>query len=189
MVDTLVTREPIKVIADIIQTELELDALVDPKDASKTIARVMVYNQRFKPPTTEGMYVVVSYVSGVAIGNNNYITDVESAGTEIQELAMNEVIQIDVMSSNEEARQRKEEVIMALNSIYAAQVCDENRMQLARIPSAFNDLSGLEGSSQMNRYTMTVILKALYRKTKDASYYDKGFTPEVHHDPKALTEA
>lgn len=178
MVDAIIQVEPIKVLADIIQTELSLED-----------GRVMVYNQRFKAPTTKGMYVVLSYVSGKAIGNNSRTSEIESVYSETQEVAMHEVIQIDVMSDIDEsgyceARARKVEVIMALGSQYAQRKSAERLMQIGRIPGDFNDISGVEGASLLSRYMMIVPIKALYVKTKTADYYDHGFTPEVSTDPE-----
>lgn len=178
MVDAIVSIEPIKVLAGIIQTEMGLAA-----------GKVMVYNQRYKPPTTKGVYIVLSYISGKAIGNNAGNTEVAGEYIEVQEVPMHEVIQIDVMSDTEadgtcEARARKVEVIMALGSQYAQRQCAEHLMQISRIPTEFVDISAVEGSSLLARYMATVNIKALYRKTKTAEYYDHNFTPEVHTDPK-----
>jgi hypothetical protein len=176
---TVEAREPIKVIADIIKTELDLDDLWD-KVAQANVPRVMIYNQRFKPPTTDGLYVVLSYVSGVVIGNNNYAADdSDDYFTEYQELAMQELIQIDAMSANDEARIRNKEIIMALTSIYAQQQTDKYLMQLARMPAGFTDLSELEASARMNRYTSRIMIKALYRKAKEVDPYVSIQTPEV----------
>ena len=170
------TVEPIKAICDIIQHELGLDA-----------AHVMASDQRYTPPTDDGMYVVVSYVDDKTIGNNSYMlgdVDDSGVGQEVQESAVNILAQIDVMSASSEARLRKQEIVMALAGIYARQVCDANLMQLARIPAGFRDMSALEGSSMLKRYTATIIIKALYRKVKETSYYDHNFTPAVHHDTR-----
>jgi hypothetical protein len=167
---TVSEKEPIKVIADIIQKELDLDD-----------GLVMIYNQRFKPPTTEGIYIVLSYISGRPIGVSNHVEDAGIYGiTEVQESAMNEMIQIDAMSANDEARIRHREIILALGSIYGQQQCDKYLMQMARIPGDFTDVSDLEGAARLNRYTMTMTIKALYRKTKTVEYYGTFTTPEVH---------
>jgi hypothetical protein len=164
----IITREPIKIMADIILHELEL-----------TAGQVMIYNQRYTAPTTEGLYIVLAFVSAKVIGNNNTPTDNGAVMDEVQETSVLQVIQIDVMSANEEARQRKEEIIMALNSTYAQQLQDQYLVKIASHPSDFVDVSDVEGTARMNRYTMTVMVNALYRKTKAIDFYGT-FTEEVN---------
>jgi hypothetical protein len=162
--------EPIKVMADIIQIELNLES-----------GDVIVYNQRFKIPSTEKMFVVLSLLNSKIIGNNNYYEDDEDDGfQEIQEVAVHELLQIDIMSANDEARIRKHEVALALASVYAQQKCDENMIQIARIPEGFTDVSDLEAAARLNRYTATIAVKALYRKVKTVDYYGTFQNPEVH---------
>lgn len=159
----IVTREPILVIADIIQSEL---GLVD--DA------VMLDYEKFNINPDPGLYVVLSYVSGKAIGNNNYgLLAADGTITEVQQAAMHQIIQIDAMSFDASARTRKEEIVMALRSIYSQQQQEENTMQIARIPSEFLNASSLEETKIMNRFTLSIAVFSIYTKTKAAPYYDK----------------
>jgi len=173
------TREPILVLADIIKTELELEDTVDLK--GNTISPVLIYNQKYDIPTLKGLYIVLLYMGNKAIGNNNYVEDTEGGMQETQELAMTSLIQIDVMSQNTEARTRKDEVVMALRSIYAQQKMDEYGMRIASIPATWLDASDIEGTAILNRFVMTLTIFSISRKIKVLDSYYTEFKPvEVH---------
>lgn len=150
------------VICDIIHHELSL-----------TSGNVMVYNQSIQAPTTKGLFVVVGYLGGKAIGNVNDVTDQSIGLKETQSISMSEMIQLDVMSIDSSARLRKEEIIMAFHSDYAQKAMETNRIQIARIPMQFNDVSGVEGVAMLTRFVMTLNVLAVYTKNKVIEYYDE----------------
>lgn len=164
-----IEREPIKVISDILQQELGLSD-----------GQVMLGYGKWDIPPTPGLYVALVYIGGKAIGSNNYFVGADN--TEHQEIAMRHLIQIDILSFNADARARKEEILMALRSIYSQQQQDKYAFSIARIPSEFVDASTLEETKMLNRFTLTVAVAALHTKVKAAPYYDKFPTPEVHDD-------
>ena len=125
----------------------------------------------------------VPLVFASAHSGRDYPADFIAAGlTEQQGVNMNELYQIDVMSADNTARLRKEEILMALASIYAQQLQEIYQMQIARIPTQFNDASAVEGGARMNRYTLTVAVNALYTKEKAAAYYDTFQSPDIRVD-------
>ena len=159
--------EPIKVVADIIQTELGL-----PDGA------VMVVNQRWVIPQNQDLYVALAYVGPAkTIGNTNYFDS--EANTEVQETSKAHMVQIDIMSFGDAARTRKEEVEMALLSMYSQFQQGKNLIKIARQPGPAVDASSLEATGRLNRFLMTVMVNALHRKVKAAAYYDKFSGPEV----------
>ncbi len=162
----LVSREPIKIIADILKHEMDL-----------AVGQIMLDYEKIDILPDPGLYVALSYLGGKAIGNNNYF-DPDTL-MEIQEVAMQELIQIDILSFDSSARKRKEEVIMALRSVYSQNAQDANLMQVARIPGDFQNASSLEETKILNRFTMTITVKAIYRKEKDVDYYDQFQNAEV----------
>lgn len=163
------TREPIKVIRDILKSELSLQD-----------SQIMLPNQKWDISLSPGLYVVLDYASaGVAVANNNYADNAMSGMSEVQEVVMHHLVQIDAMSMDESARTRKEEIIMALASNFSKQAQDANNLQIARIPFGFVNLSGLEETTMLNRYSMTIAVTSLYRKVKAlTSYYDTFTTAE-----------
>ncbi len=166
----LIDREPIKVVADILKHEMDL-----------ADGQIMLDYEKINILPDPGLYVAVSYLGGKAIGNNNYF-DSDSV-KEIQEVAMQEIVQIDILSFDASARTRKEEVIMALRSVYSQNAQDANSMQIARIPGDFQNASSLEETKILNRFTMTITIKAIYRKEKDVEYYDKFSDANVIYNP------
>jgi hypothetical protein len=172
---TLTYREPMKVLADILVHELELDDIVVD---NVELSPVMLYNERYKIPATyQGIYIVLSIVSSKVIGQVNRAENATDGLTEVQGITRNEMIQIDLMSANSDARTRRDEAVMALNSLYAQQQCELYNMKISRTPPQIVDLSMLEGSSRMNRYAITINAQSAYNRTKDAEYYDTFQNP------------
>ncbi len=159
-----------KVMADIITSEMTLpDLTID----SKVFSPVMLYNERQKiPPTYKDIYIVLAIVSSKIIGTVNRPEDAEAGLSQVQGVTRNEMVQIDIMSQNSEARTRRDEVIMALNSLYAQQQCELYNIKLARIPLQTVDVSALEGTSRLNRYAITINAMSTFNKVVEAEYYD-----------------
>jgi hypothetical protein len=164
------SREAIVVLVDIIGREMELEA-----------GRVMIANQRWPIPEDPGLYVMIQTISSKAIGAKTWIEQVGvGAFEEVSQAAMNDLIQIDVMSADDSAVQRKEEVLLALTSIYAEKQMEADNLQIARIVQGFSNSSALEGASMLNRFTATVAVSWLKTKRKALTeYYDTIPTPEV----------
>lgn len=166
-------REAIKILADVIQHELELQD-----------GQVMLENQQYNIPQTQGVFVVLSYVSGAVIGNNSYPVPTPAGMTERLEVNMRYLVQIDIMSADASARLRKEEVIMALGSMYSQNLQTANGMSIGPVPpGGFINAGSLEQTLRLNRYTMTVAVTARTVKTKAVDYFSEFPTPEVVVNP------
>ena len=81
-------------------------------------------------------------------------------------------IGIDVMSENDEARQRKEEVLMALVSTYSQNKQEENGFRIFRMPLTFIDISQAEGETMMKRFRINIVVHVKYTKTNTIAFYD-----------------
>lgn len=161
--------EYIKVVADILESEMSLKP-TPPTSTNPQDRRVFIYNQSFVLPNYDYMFLVLSENPGkpMAVRSKyDYTTD-----KEIQELLIQKQIEVDVMSRNAEARQRKEEVLMALSSIYSQQKQEENGFRVFSYSTLFNDVSEVEGTSRLNRYRATINLHVKYTKIKTAGYYN-----------------
>ena len=159
-------KEPALVIADILQNELGLSD-----------GQVMLGNQRREIPA-EGLYIFVFDAEpGTPIGVTTEMVDVGGVQIERQTATIQHRIRIELMAFNDDqggnqARQRKEEVILALSSFYSQNAQTENAMQIARNVGAFIDLSSLEGPAMLTRFAITVPVTALHLKEKPADYFD-----------------
>ena len=173
-------KEIEKVFVDLIRTELNL-----PKDYGKTpkgdvIPCVTIKSQNIKLFNTEKIQITISTISSNVFSNRTYPREVivknENNQNEvhyIEDTYINErrIIQIDVYSRNNEARQRFVEVQAALNSTYSQQLQDQYQFRIGTISNAQNT-SGLEGGSDINRYTIRCNCITWYKKSKEIEYYD-----------------
>lgn len=145
-------REPILVVADVLQQGLGL-----PADAV-----VLAYEKNIIPKTS-GLYVSLDYVGpSKCIANVNEIDP--SNDSEIQSCTYSHLIQMDLLSYDASARRRKEEATMAIASIYAVQQMDKYAMCIARNPSPFVDASSLEPTKRLNRFISSLVVFAVHRK-------------------------
>lgn len=165
----IVLREPLKVIADIISSEMSLNP-----------TRVIIYNEKINIPPDDGLWIVIGLLSVKTISIKSELIDDGAGGAnEEQSASIEQIIQIDIMSSSAAARIRQFEVLMALNSIYAQQQCELYNMKIARIPTAMNDTSSVENTKILNRYSITIIINAVYNKTKTNEFYDTLQEPNI----------
>jgi len=153
--------EPIKLICDILQSEMNL--------ASNRIATTY---QNYEIPS-DGVIVVVGYLSpSQQVANQNYFDD--STNSEVQETIFLHTIQIEIMSlaPDNSARLRMAEIALALKSFYSQQQQDVNFMGIAWLQGDFIDGSYVEAASMLQRYITTCAVTALHRKVKTSQYFD-----------------
>ena len=172
-------KEYIKVVQDIIEHELNL-APANPSSTDPNEHRVFIYNQDFVLPTYKRMLVVLSPMPAATISNRSTMDD-STPPNEVAEILMQQAINIDVMSRDTEARQRKEEILMALASFYSQRQQGANGFRIFTQSTSFTDISEAEGSGMINRYRVTIMCHVHYIKTKAADYYG-SFTQEIHED-------
>jgi hypothetical protein len=161
-------KEAAKIIADVITAQLGLVA-----------GQIMLTNQKWIIPETQGLYVAISYVSGKVIGNTNYSIPTSGGMQENQELVMLYQIQIDLMSYDDSARVMKELAYMGLLSVASQQIQETYNVQIARDPQPFQDVSMLEESGRLNRYTTLIAMTQLITNTNANVPYFSDFTQSV----------
>ena len=148
-----------ELIADIITQEMELDA-----------ERVVLYAENYDPPTDEEIYVIIITRSGKMLSNvNEYDSDTSE---EVQSVTTFTDIDIEITSKNRDAYERKEEVVMAINSTYAQQKQEEYSMRFFRGQSIM-DLSFIEAGSALHRYRIPISVSSVKNKRKSIDYYDQ----------------
>lgn len=171
----LPTKTPDKIIVDILKTELELSA-----------DRVMLTNQKTFTPTL-GVFLTVSFVGPAKVISSCNTTEDDGDGLiEVQSLTMLHQIQIEIMSysntdGSNDARDRKEEIAMALRSVYSQQQQEKYSMQISRNISPILDTSYLEATQMLTHYTTTVETTSLYEKKKTVDSY-ANFNAEFYQD-------
>lgn len=171
---SFVYREPGKIVADVLQSEMDLDE-----------GQVMFTNQKYLIPT-DGIFICVSYIgpSKVISNVNEAIDDGGDGLTEVQSVTMAHLIQIDILGYGNDVRTRKEEIVMAMSSIYSQQLQEQYHMQIARQPGPLLDTSFLEETKMITRYTTTIITTSVNQKSKAVSELYTDFSRAV---PPMLT--
>ena len=172
------TPLPESIVLDIIKTEM---ALIDNT--------IWIRDQNVDIPNDEGLYVIVGAVDEQVFSNTSSIipgtvADPDAAGmTEIQEARSRVNIQIDLLSRDIVALQRRWEVLTSLTSLTSVQAQETNSFSIFAIPSAFINTSDTEGGSKINKFSITIAAHAWYRKekvlTSDGKQYYDNFTTRV----------
>ena len=166
-------REPIKILGDIIKEFMVL-----------TDQQIMIYNQNFKLPQTSGLFVILQYnTSKVYSAKNQFIPAPEgdAGGQESITTLTQEGYTINIISRDDEARQRKEEVILSLNTNFAQDQQELYQFKIAQISNSFRNVSELEGAAMINRFAIDISLLARYEIIRDVEYYD-SFTNTITTD-------
>lgn len=167
-------KEPIKILRDILINCMTL-----------TNDQIFNYNQGFKLPETSGLFIIINYLSSqVYSATNTFIPSPEGDETNNKEsisALTKEDYMINVISKNNDARQRKEEVILSLNSNFSKEQQGKYQFRIANVSNSFTNVSELEGAAMVNRFAINISLLAHYNKTIDTTIYDT-FTNEIEEN-------
>lgn len=175
--------EPITLIAQVLQHEMEL-----------TAEQIVFAYQKYKIPTT-GLLVVVGYLGpSEQIAAKSFFDP--ATQEERQQSVFRHLVQIEIMSlaPDNAARLRKEEIALALGSFYCQQLQEKYQMGVAWLANEFVDATHVEETAMLNRYITTVAMTALHKKVKSAQYLDNfkvqltaaqpgGRTSQIEVDP------
>lgn len=166
-VDAAVTiNSPLTLFCDLLQQEMGLAA-----------GQVYLWDQKLNIPNDERLYIAVGVISAKPYANNRFL-DVSGPGIlEVLSTNMQATISIDVISRGPDARDRKEEVILALNSIRSIQYQEANGILIAPHTSSFVNLSEIDGAAIPYRFNLSLNLQYKISKTKAVPYYDQFQVP------------
>lgn len=148
---------PLFLLCDIIQTELGLAS-----------GRVYVWDQKIMQPTDGGLFVAVSVLSCKPFGST---VSLDAQGNSQASVNMQATASIDVMSRGPDARDRKEEVLLALNGFYSQAQQEANSFYVGKISTGFVNLSNPDGAAIPYRYNVSVALQYFYTKQKPTPYF------------------
>lgn len=162
-----------KILVDIIKHELNLPDNYGTTSNRDQIPSVIIYSQNIKLFNTSKLQITVRAVSVDVYSNRSqFVTNLDGTYSEIQDLNLQYMMQIDCYSRNNDARDRFWEVTAALKSTYAQQQMDLYNFKLATITHS-NNISGIDGGSDINRYTITFNALTHEQKITQIDYYDK----------------
>lgn len=162
-----------KILVDIVKTCLNLPDTYGKTSKEDVIPSVIIYAQNIKLFNTDKLQVVIRCLSAVPYSNRSeFITNQDGSYSEIQDLNLQRVMQIDCYSRNNDARDRFWEITAALNSTYAQQQMDLYNFKIGKITQT-NNISGIDGGSDINRYSITFNVLSHEQKITNIDYYDK----------------
>lgn len=166
---------PLLLFCEMLQRELNL-----------ADGRVYLWDQKIMQPTDAGLYVAVSVSGCRPFGSSNRGAVVGNDYAFVQFIAMQATLDLDIISRGPDARDRKEEVILALGSLYSQQQQEANSFNIARLPvgGRFINLSQIDGAAIPYRYRISVNIQYAFAKTTSSStgFYDY-FTTQLVTDP------
>lgn len=162
-----------KILVDIIQTCLNLPTSYGKTSNGDVIPSVIIYSQNIKLFNTDKLQITVRSINVDTWSNRSeFITDKNGKYKQVQDLNLSYMMQIDCYSRNNDARDRFWEVTAALNSIYAQQQMDKYNFKIGIITKS-NNISGIDGGSDINRYSITFKVLTHEQKITEIDYYDK----------------
>jgi len=165
---------PLLLFCEIIQNQLNLPN-----------GRVYLWDQKIMQPSDSGLYIAVSVLSCKPFSNTNKFDGSSANSNSDQSVNMYAQLQLDVISRDTEARDRKEEVIMALNSNYAQTQQEANSFYIGKLPpgSQFVNLSSQDGAAIPYRFNISVAMQYFVTKTVAVQSFDTFQTPQVNTNP------
>lgn len=180
-------KEIEKILVDIVQHCLNLPDNYGTTKNGDIIPCVMIANQNIRLFNTDKMQITIQTISSRDYSSRNEYIEENNKYYECQYLNQSRMMQIDVYSRNNDARQRYWEVITALNSAYSDEKQQQYGFKLGTITSAKNT-SGLDGGSDINRYTITFNALIQLSKKTEINYYNE-FPLEVYTEKGKIYES
>lgn len=162
------------------QTSMDLIRLILVDQLELDKERVNIYDEKWKIPPDDELFIVVEYRGGKCIANRNIFVSTGGDPVEQQEINMLERITVGIFSRNRSSTQRKEEVLMAVLSSFAQGLQEKYSFKIARI-GPIDDLSALEATAMLKRYDIELSVYAWYSKTITPGYIN-AFTIKVIAD-------
>lgn len=165
--------KPDKILCDIIATDMGLDP-----------TRVVAYNQNWKSPKDDDIYIIVAGGPESIIGSNNKFAPADptaeppTVDREIKTVVTSAKHNVEITSRSTDAKYRKAEILAAIDSVYSQQKQEENQIKIFRTNQIL-DLSFIEGRSALHRYQVPVIINSVKRYEKPITTYDKFQKPET----------
>lgn len=160
------------------QNSLDLLRLILINQMSLEPDRVNIYDEKWKIPAFEDLFITLEYRNARCISNRNTYVSTGGDPVEEQDVNMLENITVGVFSRDRSATQRKEEVLMAIMSMYAQSLQEAYAFKIARVGS-IDDLSSLEGSAMLKRYDINLTVFTWYQKIISAKYISPPFLVRI----------
>lgn len=155
----------LEIFCDIIRSEMGL-----------TANQVYLWDQKINIPTDSRLYIAVGVQSLKPFGSSRSF---QSDGTAVSSANFQATLSLDILSRGADARDRKEQVILALISQYAQSQCEINSFHIGRISTAFLNISEIDGAAIPYRFNISVNVQYMLKSQKAVSYIDSFDSPTV----------
>lgn len=140
--------------------------------------QIYIYNNKYNLPTDSRVFVCVGLEhSKIFSASREQVTTVNGYADRIS-VNIQSSVSVNIYARTYEAVQRQYEVITALNSSYSQGIQERYGFHIARIPSTFNNISGIDGAAIPYRFQITFNVLSKEIKEILADYYNQ-FTNEV----------
>jgi len=166
---TIMVGTPLLLFCEILQREMNLSN-----------GRVYLWDQKINQPIDNDLFIAVSVPSARPFGNSNRFNGATAESDQF--VSMQATVDVDLISRGPAARDRKEDLILALDSDYARYQQDANSFFISKLDSRFINLSEIEGSAIPYRYRITVKLQYAYIKARPTDYINTFQQPNVETD-------
>ena len=162
-----------KIIQDILLKQLGLPADYGKDESGFIVPSVYIFAPNVSIGSTDQLQICIQAINTRIIANNSCTTEHNGQLIDVCEVILNEMIQIDIFSRNNDARLRRFEVLTALRSAYAKQKQEEYNIKIFEIPNGVNTLNISEGSSKIYRYAITFNVMSKRQYCNSIDYYDR----------------
>jgi hypothetical protein len=160
--------KPWQFLCTVIQGELGLDP-----------GQVYVYENRYKIPPDHRLYVAIGIQNRRCISNANAPAANGAGLQQVQFSSWYASLMINLLSKSFEARDRAEEVVMALKSNAMQAGCELYAFRFGENPMSFANVPDLDGSAIPSRFVATTSVIYGVGKTSQIPYYDTFGAAEV----------
>lgn len=168
---SLLVGTPLVLFCDIIRNGMGLAA-----------DQVWLWDQKIFQLTDSRLYIVVSVPACEPFSNINRPDPITGSLNQSQSVNMLAHLQVDIISRGPDARDRKEEVVLALNSVYSEQQQEANSFFVSRLNYKFINLSNLDGAAIPYRYSISLQMQYMVTLVKPAPYFDTFNIPSTTTD-------
>lgn len=161
----------LELFCDVIRTEMGLDP-----------DQVYIYNQKISPIVDSRLYIAVGINSDKYFGNTNKFEPTIAGMDEVQTVNCMSNLSLDIVSRNDDARNRRSEIVLALNSKYSQNQQELNSFNIGKIPGVFTNLSKEEGAAIPFRFNINVNVQYFEKKVRPVAYFDvfQGLEIEIN---------
>ena len=182
-------KEIESIIQDILINELALPTSYGTVNG-KVVPSVYIVAPNISLGTTDKLQIGIQSIGAKIVSNHvrsSYTESSTGGDTEMvqyNEATIDDNLQIDISSKNSDARVRRHEVFMALNSYYSKQLQEKYGFRIFGLPSGFMNTSAAEGGTVVYRYSITFQCQYMrvYSRTVVGYDYYKTFPAEVIND-------